>query len=147
MAEKECYTTSMNRVVHFEIQATDTERLANFYRDVFGWEIRKWENPSFDYWMVMTGPDIKESEVAGSPGINGGIVARKGPAPNGNEPLTSFVCTIHVPSVDDYVKKVEAAGGGLALAKMAIPGLAWLAYCKDIDGNVFGLYEDDKNAR
>ena len=31
-----------NRVVHFEIQATDPERAAKFYREVFGWQIDKW---------------------------------------------------------------------------------------------------------
>jgi len=132
----------MNRVIHFEIHATNTEKLAGFYKDIFGWEVRKWETPGVDYWIVMTAPeDSKE------PGINGGIVGRKGPAPKGGEPVTSFVCTVHVPSVDEFIKKIESGGGSVALPKMAIPGLAWLAYCKDIDGNLFGIYEDDKNAK
>ena len=132
----------MNRVIHFEIHATDTARLAEFYRSIFGWEVRKWDSPGVDYWIVMTAPeDSKE------PGINGGIVGRKGPAPKGGEPVTSFVCTVHVPSVDEFIKKIESGGGSVALPKMAIPGLAWLAYCKDIDGNLFGIYEDDKNAK
>lgn len=142
-----------NRVIHFEIHAADTATVAEFYRNIFGWEIRKWDPPSLkasdgkatplvDYWIVMTAPDGSKE-----PGIDGGIVGRKGPAPKGGEAITSFVCTIHVPSVDEYVKKVEAAGGTIALPKMPIPGLAWLAYCKDIEGNIFGLYEDDKNAQ
>ncbi len=132
----------MNRVIHFEIHATDTEKLAAFYRDIFGWEIRKWDTPGVDYWIVMTAP-----EGSTEPGINGGIVGRKGSAPAGGEPVTSFVCTIHVPKLDEFLKKIEGAGGSVALPKMAIPGLAWLAYCKDIDGNLFGIYEDDKNAK
>jgi uncharacterized protein len=32
----------MNRPVHFEIHAEDPERAANFYRQLFGWEITKW---------------------------------------------------------------------------------------------------------
>lgn len=137
----------MNRVIHFEIHATDTAKMAEFYRTVFGWEIRKWDNPSIDYWMVMTGPDVKKGEVAAEPGINGGITGRKGPAPKGGEPVSSFVCTIGVPSVDEHIKKIESAGGSLALPKMAIPGLAWLAYCKDIEGNIFGIFEEDKGAK
>ena len=132
----------MNRVIHFEIHATNTEKLAGFYKDIFGWEVRKWETPGVDYWIVMTAPEHSKE-----PGINGGIVGRKGPAPVGGEPVTSFVCTIHVPSVDEFIKKIETAGGKIALPKMAIPGLAWLAYCKDLDGNLFGIYEDDKNAK
>lgn len=131
-----------NRVIHFEIHASDTAKLASFYRDIFGWEVRKWDNPVMDYWIVMTAPDRSKE-----PGINGGIVKRQGQAPKGGEPVTSFVCTIHVPSVDEYLKKVETAGGTIALPKMPIPGLAWLAYCKDIEGNIFGIYEDDKNAK
>ena len=142
-----------NRVIHFEIHAADTAKVAEFYKNVFGWEIRKWDPPSpkasggqaipvVDYWIVMTAP-----EGSAEPGINGGIVGRQGPTPKGGEPVTSFVCTIGVSSVDEYIKKVEAAGGTLALPKMAIPGLAWLAYCKDIEGNIFGIYEDNKEAR
>jgi hypothetical protein len=132
----------MNRVIHFEIHAANSEKLAAFYRTIFGWEIRRWDNPEVDYWVVMTAP-----EGSKEPGIDGGIVGRRGPAPTGGEPVSSFVCTIHVPSVDEYIKKIESAGGALALPKMPIPGIAWLAYCKDIDGNLFGLYEDDTSAQ
>jgi uncharacterized protein len=130
------------RVIHFEIHAADTAKTAEFYRNVFGWEVRKWDNPEVDYWMVMTAPEGSQE-----PGIDGGIVGRKGPAPQGGEPVTSYVSTIHVPSVDEWLKKIEAAGGTMALPKMPIPALAWLAYCKDIEGNIFGLFEDDKNAK
>ena len=94
-----------NRVIHFEIHAADTAKVAEFYKNVFGWEIRKWDPPSpkasggqaipvVDYWIVMTAP-----EGSAEPGINGGIVGRQGPTPKGGEPVTSFVCTIGVPSI------------------------------------------------
>lgn len=137
----------MNRVIHFEIHAADTGKMADFYRDVFGWEIQRWENPEVDYWMVMTGPDIVKGKVAEEPGINGGITGRKGPPPTGGESVSSFVCTIHVPNVDEYVRRVQNAGGSLAVGKMPIPGMAWLAYCKDIEGNIFGLFEEDPGAK
>jgi uncharacterized protein len=137
----------MSRVIHFEVHATDTAKMADFYRTVFGWEIRKWDNPDVDYWIVMTGPDVEKGKSAPEPGINGGIVGRRGPKPIGGEPVNAFVCTINVSSVDEYIKKVSAAGGSLAVPKMPIPGLAWLAYCKDIEGNIFGLFEADKGAK
>ena len=37
--------------------------------------------------------------------------------------------------------------GTVALAKMAIPALAWLAYLKDTESNIFGVYQADKNAK
>jgi predicted enzyme related to lactoylglutathione lyase len=39
----------LNRVIHFEIHAADTAKMAAFYRDLFGWEIRKWDNPGVDF--------------------------------------------------------------------------------------------------
>lgn len=135
-----------NRIIHFEIHASEPEKLGKFYSDVFGWQIEEWKVPGVSgdnrYWGVMTAP--KDSA---EPGINGGIVVRRGPAPRGGEPVSSFVCTIQVSSVDEYLKKVQSFGGSVAVPKMPIPGLAWLAYGKDIDGNIFGIFEDDKNAR
>jgi predicted enzyme related to lactoylglutathione lyase len=34
----------------------------------------------------------------------------------------------------------------VAVPKMAIPGVGWLAYCTDTEGNVFGLMQNDPNA-
>ncbi|PIQ78609.1 glyoxalase [Candidatus Peregrinibacteria bacterium CG11_big_fil_rev_8_21_14_0_20_46_8] len=130
-----------NRVVHFEIHAANTEKIAKFYSDVFQWEIKKWENPNMEYWMIMTAP-----EGSKEPGINGGIVGRQGAAPKGGEPVTSFVSTIQVENVDEHITKVIAAGGKVTVPKMAIPGLAWLAYCTDPEGNIFGLYEENSDA-
>jgi hypothetical protein len=30
---------------------------------------------------------------------------------------------------------------------MPIPGLGWLAYFKDLDGNIHGIMQDDSNAK
>ena len=38
-------------------------------------------------------------------------------------------------------------GGTLALTKMAIPHVGWVAYVKDPDGNIFGLHQADPSAR
>lgn len=140
----------MNRVVHFEIHASDVERAAKFYQDLFGWEIKKWELPDgtgdMNYWMVMTDPQ-KKSADAKFPGIDGGMVIRKGPAPTPASPANAFVCTIDVESVDDYMVKVEAAGGKVVVPKMPIPTMGWLCYCVDTELNIFGLMSLDPNAK
>ena len=59
----------------------------------------------------------------------------------------SIPCTIDVPSVDDYDTKITANGGTNALPKMAMPGVGWLAYCKDTEGNIFGIMQNDPQAR
>ena len=135
----------MNRIVHFEIQAGNPERAAKFYKDVFGWEINEWIVPGVQmkdenrYWLVTTGPETE-------PGINGGLLFRRGPAPIEGQQVNAFVCIVGVANLDESSEKALKAGGSVALPKMAVKDIGWLAYCKDTEGNIFGLMQDDKNA-
>lgn len=123
----------MNPVVHFEIHAEDTEKMAAFYRAVLGWEITKWDNPAMDYWMVMSSP-------INTPGaINGGITKRMSAAPATGASPNAFVCTIAVDDVDAYAQKVLDNGGKVAMEAMDMPSIGRLGYYMDIEGNVFGL--------
>lgn len=122
----------MSRVVHFEISAEKPERAIKFFEKVFGWKITKWERP-VDYWLITTG---KENE----PGIDGGLGKR-------TESEASIVNTIDVSSVDEYVKKVKSNGGTLVSPKHAIPGVGYIAYFKDTEGNMFGIMESDESAK
>ena len=133
--------TTMNSIVHFEIHATDPEKVVEFYKALFGWDIKKWEGGSMEYWLVTTCP--KDAPNA----INGGLVRRQGAAPKGGEAVTGYVCTMVVENVDAMLEKAVKLGGTVALPKMAIPGMAWQAYCKDNDGNIFGLHQTDANAK
>jgi predicted enzyme related to lactoylglutathione lyase len=85
-----------------------------------------------NYWLVTTGSE-KE------PGINGAIMERmeKGAT-------TIFV---DVPSVDVFLEKIVAAGGKALTKKEAIPGVGYTAYCLDSEGNLFGIFQDDKTAK
>jgi predicted enzyme related to lactoylglutathione lyase len=127
----------MPRVVHFEIHADEPERAVRFYTQLFGWEITKWAGPQ-DYWLIKTGPD-------GQPGINGGLLKRHGVIDG--TAVIAYVCTVDVPSVDEYTRKITAGGGSIALPKMPIPGVGWLAYGKDTEGNIFGIMQMDAQAR
>jgi len=135
----------MSRVVHFEIHAADPERAAAFYRLVFGWNINEWTIPGVEvsnenrYWMVVTGS-------APEPGIDGGILVRRGAPPADGQAVNSYVCTVGVSSVDESVGKALAAGGTLVVPKMPIKGVGWLAYCKDTEGNIFGMMQEDSRA-
>jgi predicted enzyme related to lactoylglutathione lyase len=127
----------MPRVIHFEIHAQEPERAVRFYTQVFGWQFQKWGGPQ-DYWLITTGaPD--------QPGINGGLVRRHGLIDG--QAVLAYVCTIDTPNVDEYTRKAIAAGGQIALPKMAIPGVGWLAYCKDTEGNIFGMMHADPSAK
>jgi predicted enzyme related to lactoylglutathione lyase len=128
----------MPRVVHFEIHAEDPERAIRFYKTLFGWEFTKWAGP-MDYWLIKTGPDEQ-------PGINGGLMKRHGPGPTEGLPVIAYVCTVDVASVDQLLQQIPANGGSIALPKMPIPGIGWLAYGKDTEGNIFGFMQSDPSA-
>ena len=122
----------MSRVIHFEIPASDAERAATFYRKAFGWKIEKWPGP-MEYWLVTTGAE-------GTPGINGGLLKKQ-------SPTTATTNTVDVESVDKAVETVKGAGGKLVMPKTPIPGVGYFAYCEDTEGNLFGVMQNDKNAK
>ena len=127
----------MPRVVHFEIHAGDPERAVNFYRTLFGWTFQKWEGP-MEYWLVTTGPDDQ-------PGINGGLVRRQGELDG--QAVTAYVCTIDVSDIDASTQTATANGAQVVLPKMPITGMGWLVYCKDTEGNIFGMMQGDPSAQ
>jgi uncharacterized protein len=120
----------MSRPIHFEIPADDPNRASKFYEAVFGWQINKWDGP-IEYWIAKTGA---------GPGIDGGVMRRQYPG-------QGTVNTVGVESVDDSVKTIESNGGKLVVPKMPIPGMGWLAYCTDTEGNTFGLMQPDVTAK
>ncbi len=123
----------MPRVVHFEFHSTQPESTTAFFEKVFDWKIDKWDNPGAEYWLLNTGP-------ADQPGIGGGLMRSRD-----GQPRT--VCTIDVPDVDEYARKVTEAGGQIVVPKMAIPTVGWVAYGIDPNGVLFGIYKHDPDAR
>jgi uncharacterized protein len=120
----------MARVVHFEISADEPQRALDFYAKVFDWKAQKWEGPQ-DYWLLMTGE---------GQGIDGGLMQRTPEFPG-------TVNSIDVPSVDDFAEKVTENGGRIVVPKMALPGIGYLAYCTDTEGNIFGIFQTDPTAQ
>lgn len=135
----------MNRVVHFEIQAEDPKRASAFYITVFGWDIQQWGDQP--YWMVMTKGKDKSEDTSKWPGIDGGLLLRKGEAPVDGASVNAFVCTIDVENLDEMVSKVERAGGTIVVPKYALPTVGYLAYAKDTEGNIFGMMQEDTAAK
>jgi predicted enzyme related to lactoylglutathione lyase len=121
----------MGKVIHFEINADNPKRAVEFYEKVFDWKIGKYGGPA-EYWLVETGPEKK-------PGINGAIMERMD--------KETTINTVEVPSVDEYVKKIVKAGGKQVSKKNAIPGIGYFAYCKDTEGNMFGIMQPDPKAK
>ena len=92
----------MPRPIHFEIPADQPERAMAFYQQVFGWRFQKWEGP-MPYWLVRTGGE--------GPGIDGGLLARQHPG-------QGTVNTVDVPNCEEFVRRIESAGGRTVMPKM-----------------------------
>ena len=122
----------MPRIVHFDIPSDNPERAQKFYQDVFGWEFAKWDGP-MEYWVVKTGEN-------GTPGINGGL-ARRMPGQIG------MINTIDIPSIDEYIIKIQSNGGQVLVPKMEIPGVGHYATCMDTEGNIFGIIQMNQSAK
>ena len=118
-----------NAIVHFEIPADDVKRAKKFYEKALGWKITDpWK---MDYWLV-------ETKEKGKDGINGGLMPRKMPG----QPFMNY---ISVESIDASLKKVEKAGGVIAMPKTEIgQGMGWIAAFKDPENNIIGFHESPK---
>ncbi len=122
------------KVVHFEIPFDDGDRARSFYGDVFGWQLMPM--PEMNYTMVMTGPTDQETGPSEAGFINGGMFQRSDDFP-GKGPTV----VIDVPSIDDALQKVSAAGGTVLGEKTAVGEMGFSAYFTDPEGNLVGLWE------
>ncbi len=127
-------------IVHFEIPADDPERAAKFYRELFGWDVKKFEDPAvaMEYWMVQTVP----TDAKGMPtrqGVNGGLMRRMAP---GQMPVNY----IAVDSVEKFTRKAEQLGAKVMMPKSPVPGMGWFAQLFDTEGNVFAVWQTDEKA-
>jgi len=123
----------MPTIVHFDIATDDPERAKKFYEAMFDW---KMESPPgmTDYYLIET------TDLNGERGVGGGLGKRGEP----NQKITSY---IGVDSIEEYVAKVEKLGGKVVQSKLGVPGWGYLAICYDTEGNMFGLWQDDKGAK
>ncbi|MCU1565434.1 MAG: glyoxalase [Pseudarthrobacter sp.] len=128
----------MAGVVHFEIPADDKERANGFYQSAFGWNLSPMQG--MDYTIAITTPSDQQTGMPSAPGaINGALFPR-------TDNLRTPIITIDVEDVDAALAQVESAGGSVAQAKDAVPGMGYYAYFKDTEGNIMGLWQTDSSA-
>jgi hypothetical protein len=121
--------------IFFEIQADDPARAIKFYSQVFGWKFDEVKGLAVAYWLIETG------------GSRGGLLKRPAPAPPPRSGTNAFVCSLEVESFDATAKTIEQLGGLVALAKFAVPKTCWQGYFIDTEGNTFGIFQVDPNAK
>jgi predicted enzyme related to lactoylglutathione lyase len=122
----------MASFVHFDLPADDLGRAKKFYEALFGWKFSG--ILGMDYYFI----EMKDAQ--GNVGLAGGMGKRGSP----EQRITNY---LGVDSVDAYMEKVVKAGGKAVSPKMAVPGWGYLALCVDTEGNAFGLWQEDRDAK
>ena len=81
----------MSRLTWFEIHAADPARAMRFYGGLFDWTFDGFGD---DYWLIRTGDPAK-------PGIDGGLMPRRGPTPAPGQPVNAYTCVVSVGDLDE----------------------------------------------
>ena len=116
-------TTGNGKICYLELPADDVERSSSFYRDVFGWELRR--------------------RGDGALAFDDGVGEVSGTWVTGRPPMSEVGLLVYVmvDSVADTIETVLAHGGELV---QPIGGDApeITARFRDPAGNVLGLYQE-----
>lgn len=106
-------------VIHFEIGCRDRGKSAEFFKELFGWQ------------MQEAGPATNIDT-----GLPGGLTGHL--TSLGHEPFHYTMFYVQVEDVKAYLDKAVALGGKILVPPIKIPAgtFAWLS---DIDGNTIGL--------
>lgn len=123
----------MATIVHFDLPADDIKRAKNFYEKLFDWKIEQLPGPMEYY-------NISAKDEKGNEAIGGGM-GKRGQT---DQKITNY---IGVPSINEYVKKVQNLGGKIIMPKTTIPDFGYLATFFDTEGNILGLWETDTSAK
>ncbi|MCZ7356783.1 MAG: VOC family protein [Candidatus Methanoperedens sp.] len=123
----------MATIVHFDLLVNDMERGKKFYEKLFDWKFNQAPMPT-PFYLIET------KDLNGNPGVGGGMGQRRLPAQN-------IMNYIGVSSIEEYITKVKKLGGNIITPKTAVPGWGYLAMCVDTENNLFGPWQEDKNAK
>lgn len=121
---------------YFDLTVRSVPDARRFFEQVFAWRFRQFPMP-YEYYRIEAGPPDE-------PGIDGGIGELKDSPIAGDRPTTQV--TIPVTNLDEYIARVNAAGGRVVEPKLPIPGVGWYATCAEPGGLFFGMIQADPNA-
>ena len=82
-----------NLVVHFEIHASEPQRLIDFYAELLGWRFTQFGD--MPYWSIDTGEGSIGMDAPGR-GINGGLTQRQGRHPERGAPVNGAIVVVGV---------------------------------------------------
>jgi predicted enzyme related to lactoylglutathione lyase len=120
----------MNPVVHFEMPATDRQRMADFYTKTFGWKTQMFGPEMGDYVVVQTTETDANGMIQTPGAINGGFYPKKDDWPAQFPSVVIAVDDIHA-----SMQQVTEAGGQVLGEPMEIPGIGQYVSFFDTEGN------------
>ena len=120
-----------NKVVLFEIPASNLKKAKEFYESIFDWKVNLWEDEGA---MALTTAVDKEEQPIELGGINGGFYKRKSTADH-----PSF--GVETGSIDESLNAIEKAGGKVVTPKHSIGEWGFMADFADPEGNIIALWE------
>ena len=125
----------MNPVVHFEMPAEDTRRMADFYSRVFGWKAQMLGEEMGNYVTVST-TETDENGMIKTPGaINGGFYPK-------TEEMSGYPSiVISVDDIMESMQKLTEANGKILGEPADIPGIGKYVSFIDTEGNRVGLLQ------
>jgi len=108
-----------------DVSCDDVEKSAQFYSQLFGWDIPAGD-PTFGGYSNAT--------------LGGKTVAGIAPKMDPSMP-SAWSCYVKTDDIADTAKRVEAAGGTVLAAPMAVGDLGSMAFFIDPTGAVFGAWQ------
>ncbi len=125
-----------NPVVHFEMPAKNRDRVATFYAEAFGWEMKKLGPEMGNYIMAST-TEVGKNGMPSMPGaINGGFFEYKD-----DELNRAPHVVISVENIEESIEAIKKAGGQIKTDIMDIPGVGKYVSFADSEGNVVGILQ------
>lgn len=123
-------------VVHFEMPANDLKRVAEFYRNAFGWDMIQL-GPEMGNYLLAGTTDTDENQMVKTPGnINGGFFKYENKT-GWNAPHI----VIQVENIQEAVDAVKKAGGQITSEPMDIPGIGTYVSLLDTEGTNVGMLQ------
>ena len=126
----------MDKVVHFELPADNTDRAKKFYQESFDWQITDY--PEMKYTIIRTAETDENMMIKESGAINGGLF-KKGEVEN---PVVAPSFSVDVKDIDEAIKKIKNAGGLILKDKTQVGEMGYVAYFKDTEGNILSVWQN-----
>ncbi len=110
-------------IIHIEIPTASSKQSAEFYKNVFNWQIQ-----------VDEGMDYTMFAAEGGPG--GGFT----PVQDDN-PVNNVMLYIDTPNMKESLEQIKANGGKVLMESMEIPTVGTMAIFSDPTGNHLALIQ------